>query len=73
MGKNDNAAPLPKINQQLFKEGGWKVYAATIDLDKAVKIWACKTEVKGIGNAKFNLEWLLPRHREGIGGRGELP
>ena len=29
--------------------------------------------MKGIGNAEFNLEWLLPRYREGIGGGGELP
>jgi len=76
MGKDDNAAPSLNFNLQqfkhMFKEGGWSAYAATIDFKEAVQIWACKTEVKGI-DTRFNLEWLLPRHREGIGGRGSMP
>jgi len=76
MGKDDNAAPSLNFNLQqfkhMFKEGGWSAYAATIDFKEAVQIWACKTEVKGI-DTRFNLEWLLPRNREGIGGRGSMP
>ena len=76
MGKDNHNASLPKINLQLFKEGGWKAFAATIDFKNALNIWACKTEVKGADNDKYNLQWLLPRHREridGIDGRGDLP
>jgi len=71
MGKNDHAC-LPSVNKNMFDKGNWQAFTTVVKYIEDLTVWAATTEEKGEDGKKYNLLWLLPRNREGEGGRGEI-
>jgi len=72
MGKNDHHARLPSVNKNMFDKGNWQAFTAVVKYIEDLTVWAATTKEKGQDGNKYNLLWLLPRIREGEGGRGEI-
>ena len=71
MGKNDHAR-LPSVNKNMFDKGNWQAFTVVVKYIEDLTVWAATTKEKGDEGKKYNLLWLLPRNREGEGGRGEM-
>ena len=71
MVNNDNAR-LPSVNKNMFDNGNWQAFTAVVKYIEDLTVWAATTKEKGEDGKKYNLLWLLPRIREGEGGRGEI-
>jgi len=71
MDNNDHAR-LPSVNKNMFDKGNWQAFTAVVKYIEDLTVWAATTKEKGDDGKKYNLLWLLPRNREGEGGRGKM-